>query len=81
MNSEVKSQAFLSKSENGYSFGGMVERYQNFFQTTVSGTLSNPPVFNDVQIWHTPSGDASSVDRPVGHSPFFWSFDASMAGL
>ena len=33
VNSEVKSQLFLSKAYNGFSFGGMVERYQNFFQT------------------------------------------------
>ena len=82
VNSEVKSQLFLSKTVNGFSFGGMVERYQNFFQTTnASGALSNPPVFDDVRILHTPSADASSVDRPLAHSPFVWSFDASMAGL
>ena len=81
VNSEVKSQVFLAKEENGFSFGTMIERYQNFFQTTVNGALSNPPLFNDVQIWHTPSADASSVDRPLGRSPFFWSFDASLAGL
>jgi LPS-assembly protein len=82
VNSEVKSQVFLSKEVNGFSYGGMVERYQNFFQTTnTDGTLSNPPVFDDIQIWHTPSFDASSVDRAVGRSPFFWTFDASLTGL
>src|SRR6202011_5638708 len=41
VNSEVKSQVFLSKAVEGFSFGGMVERYQNFFQTVKSnGTLS-----------------------------------------
>lgn len=82
VNSEVKSQVFLSKSVDGFSFGGMVERYQNFFQTTnPDGTLSNPPTFDSIRILHTPSVDASSVDRPLSRSPFFWSFDASMAGL
>jgi LPS-assembly protein len=82
INSEVKSQLFLQKAYNGFSFGGMVERYQNFFQTTnPDGTLSNPPVFNDVQIWHTPSIDASSVDRAFGHSRLLWSFDSSLDGL
>jgi LPS-assembly protein len=82
INSEVKSQVFLSKGYSGFSLGAMVERYQNFFQTTESdGTLSNPPVFNDVQIWHTPSIDASSVDRPFGRLPLYWSFDASLDGL
>lgn len=82
VNSEVKSQVFLSKATNGFSFGGMVERYQNFFQTIdPDGTLSNPPTFDSIRILHTPSADASSVDRPLGRSPFFWSFDASLSGL
>ena len=82
VNSEVKSQLFLSKTVKGFSFGGMVERYQDFFQNTNSdGTLSNPPTFNNVRILHTPSADASSVDQSVGRSPVFWSFEASVAGL
>jgi LPS-assembly protein len=82
VNSEVKSQLFLSKAVDGFSFGGMVERYQNFFQTTnPDGTLSNPPTFDSIRILHTPSADASSVDRKLGRSPFVWSFDASLAGL
>ena len=82
VNSEVKSQMFLSKAIEGFSFGGMVERYQNFFQTiNADGTLSNPPTFNSIQILHTPSADVSSVDKSLWRSPFFWSFDASGAGL
>jgi LPS-assembly protein len=82
VNSEVKSQLFLSKDDNGFSFGGMTELYQNYFQTTnPDGTLSNPPVFDSIQILHAPSIDASSVDRPVWRSPFYWSFDASLGGL
>ena len=82
VNSEVKSQVFLSKAADGVSFGGMVERYQNYFQTTnADGTLSNPPTFDSIQILHAPSADASSVDRPLRRSPFYWSFDASLAGL
>ncbi len=82
INSEVKSQLFLSKTINGFSVSGMAERYQNFFQTTnPDGTLSYPPTFDSIRILHTPSADASSVDRPFLHSPFLWSFDASLAGL
>ena len=82
INSEVKSQVFLTKTYNGLSFGGTVEQYQNFFQTTDSaGNLTNPPSFNSIRILHTPSVDASSVDRPLWHLPLFWSFDASIAGL
>jgi LPS-assembly protein len=79
VNSEVKSQVFVSKAIKGFAFGGMVERYQNFFQKVdADGTL---PTFDSIRILHTPSGDASSVDRELGHSRFFWSFDASLSGL
>lgn len=82
VNSEVKSQLFLSKTFNGFSVGGTVERYQNFFQTTnAQDVLSNPPVFDSIRILHTPNVEASSVDRQIGRTPFFWSFDSSMAGL
>src|SRR5215469_1949794 len=82
INSEVKSQLFLSKAYKGFLFGGMVERYQNFFQTTDdNGNLSNPPVFNSIRILHTPSLDFSSVERPLVHLPLFWSLDASAGGL
>jgi LPS-assembly protein len=80
VNSEVKSQLFLSKSYHGFNFGGMVERYQNFFQTT-DPTGANLPAFDSIRVLHTPSVDFSSVDRPLQHTPFNWSFDASMAGL
>ena len=82
INSEVKSQLFLSKAYKGYFFGGMVERYQNFFQTTDSkGVLSNPPAFDSIRILHTPAIDASSVDRRVRNWPLVWSFDSSVGGL
>ena len=81
INSEVKSQLFLSKTYKGFSFGGMVERYQNFFQTAENGVLSNPPTFDSIRILHTPSVDVSSVERPFGHWPLFWSLDGSLAGL
>ena len=82
VNSEVKSQVFLSKAVDGISFGGMLERYQNYFQNiNADGTLSNPPTFDSIQILHAPSADASSVDKPLWRSPFLWSFDASVSGL
>jgi LPS-assembly protein len=83
VNSEIKSQVFVSKAVNGFSLSGMVERYQNFFQTvnSINGTLSNPPTFDAIKVLHTPSVDASTVDRALGRTPFFWSFDASAGGL
>ena len=70
--SEVKSQAFLSKSTDGFNVNGFVERYQNFLSTTPGQVIT---------ISHAPSFDFSSVDQALGHTPFYWSFDASAAGL
>jgi LPS-assembly protein len=82
VNSEVKSQVFLSKAAGGFFLSGMVERYQNFFQQVASdGTLIDRPVFDDIRILHAPSVDASSVDRKLSRLPFYWSFDASLGGL
>jgi LPS-assembly protein len=82
VNSEVKSQVFLAKTYDGFSLSGMVERYQNYFQlATSTGALTNPPVFDNVQIWHDPSLDASSVEQKIGRTPLYWSFDASLSGL
>jgi len=79
INSEVKSQLFLSNAHKGYFFGGVVERYQNFFQTANStGAL---PAFDSIRILHTPSIDASSVDRRIRNWPLVWSFDTSYSGL
>ena len=71
----------MSKPVDGFFLSGLVDRYQNFFQTTVDGALSNPPSFDSIRILHVPSFDASSVEHALGRSPFFWSFDASLAGL
>lgn len=70
--SEVKSQAFLSKSEDGFNLNGFVERYQNYLSTTPGDVVT---------ISHAPTLDFSSVDRPLGSSPLYWSVDASGTGL
>jgi LPS-assembly protein len=81
INSEVKSQVFMARADDGYFLSGVVERYQNFFQLANDGVLTNPPVFDAIQIWHAPSIDAASAEREIGHSPFVWSFDGSISGL
>ena len=70
--SEVKSEAFLSKSTDGFNLNGVVERYQNFLSTTPGDVVT---------ISHAPSLDVSSVDRPLWHTPLYWSVDASGTGL
>ncbi len=82
INSEVKSQLFLSKDYKGFWFGSTVERYQNFFQiANADGTLSNPPTFDSIRILHTPSVEASTVDHQFRNWPLFWTFDTSASGL
>jgi LPS-assembly protein len=72
VNSEVKSQAFLSNTTNGFSYNATVERYQNF-ESTQNGDV--------ITILHSPSFEASSVDRKIPHTPLYWSFDAAAEGL
>jgi LPS-assembly protein len=70
--SEVKSQAFLSNTTRGFSFNALTQRYQNFESTTPGDVIT---------ILHAPGLNVSSVDRRIGNSPFYWSFDAAAEGL
>jgi LPS-assembly protein len=72
INTEVRSVAFASRTEDGYSLNAWVSRYQNF-QSTQPGDV--------ITIVHAPSGEFSSVDRKLGESPFHWAFDAATEGL
>jgi LPS-assembly protein len=72
VNSEVKSQVFLTKTINGYSSNLLMQRYQNFESTTKGDVIT---------ILHAPSLNLSSVEHRLGPSPFYWSYDASADGL
>jgi LPS-assembly protein len=72
VNSEVKSNAFVSKTLDGFSFNLLGARYQNF-QSTLPGDY--------ISILHVPSFEVSTVDRQAGSSRFFWSFDAAADGV
>ncbi len=72
VDSEVKSSAFLSKNYQGFSFNTRMARYQNF-QSVSRGDL--------VTILHVPSFEVSSVERQLGRSPLYWSFDAAAEGV
>lgn len=72
LQSEVKSQGFLSKDSNGFSYNALIEHYQSF-QSATRGDV--------ITIAHAPSFDLSSLDREVGHSPFYWSLDTAVEGL
>jgi LPS-assembly protein len=72
VNSEVKSEAFLSNTTRGFSYNASMERYQNFESTALGDVIT---------ILHAPSFEFSSVDRQLEHSPFYWSYEAAVEGL
>ena len=72
VNSEVKSEAFLSNATRGFFYNASTQRYQNFESTTPGDVIT---------ILHAPSLEASSVEHAIGHSPFYWSYAAAAEGL
>lgn len=72
VNSEVKSQAFLSNTTRGFSYNALVQRYQDF-ESSQNGDV--------ITILHAPSFQFSGVDRRLPHTPFYWSVDAAAEGL
>ncbi|HTA23946.1 MAG TPA: LPS assembly protein LptD [Terriglobales bacterium] len=72
VNSEVKSDAFLSNASHGFFYNFSVHRYQDF-ESSTSGDV--------ITIFHAPGVELSSVDQPLGRSPFYWSYDAALEGL
>jgi len=72
VNSEVKSVGFFSKSVNGLGINFLTARYQNF-QSPAEGDV--------VTILHTPGFEVGSVDRRIGGTPVYWSFDGAVEGV
>ena len=72
VNSEVRSDAFLSNATGGFFINGMTSRYQDF-QSTNPGDV--------ITILHAPGGEVSSVDQQLWSTPFHGSFDADAEGL
>jgi LPS-assembly protein len=72
INTEVKSVGFASRTKDGYSLNAWASRYQNFQSIRPADVIT---------IVHAPSGEFSTVDRKLGRSPFYWSFDAATEGL
>jgi LPS-assembly protein len=71
-NSEVRSVGFLTDNENGYSLSALAARYQNFLSTIPDDVVT---------IAHAPSLEASTVDRRLAGSPFYWGLDAAADSL
>ena len=72
VNSEVKSEAFLSNTTGSIFLNGTTRRYQDF-RSTAPGDV--------ITILHAPGFEVSAVDRRLWNSPFHGTLDASAEGL
>ena len=85
IDSEVRSQIFLSNTTNGFHFDALAERYQNF-EICNPATETNPGCTTLTQtelvrILHTPSFFVSGEERQLGNTPLYWSFESAAEGL
>ncbi|MGB8011476.1 MAG: LPS assembly protein LptD [Terriglobales bacterium] len=85
IDSEVKSQIFLTNTTNGFHFDALAERYQNFEVCNPQADLSaGCAVLSQtelVRILHTPSVFLSGEERQLGNTPLYWSFQSAAEGL
>jgi len=72
--SEARQMGFLTKNFGAYSANFYISRYQNFLSTTGGAA-------NSITIRHTPSFSLSGMDKQVGHTPLFFSFDTSAGAV
>jgi LPS-assembly protein len=86
VDSEVRSQIFLSNTTNGFHYNALAERYQNFEVCIPSNTIGQTGCTTLTQselirVLHTPSFLVSGQERQLGHTPLYWSFDSAVEGL
>ncbi len=72
INSEVRSQAFLSNTTGSFFINGRTSRYQDFQSTTPGDVIT---------ILHAPGGEISTIDQKLWGTPLHGSFDADAEGL
>jgi LPS-assembly protein len=85
IDSEVRSQIFLSNTTNGFHFNALAERYQDFEicnpQTETNAGCTTLTQTELVRILHTPSVFISGEERQLGNTPLYWSFMSAAEGL
>jgi LPS-assembly protein len=85
IDSEVKSQIFLSNTTDGFHFSALAERYQNFdVCVPETGTNSGCTAITStelIRILHMPSFFVGSEERQLSTTPLYWSFDSAAEGL
>jgi LPS-assembly protein len=85
IDSEVRSQIFLSNTTKGFHFNALAERYQNFDicnpSTETNAGCTELTQTELVRILHTPSFFISGEERQLGNTPLYWSFESAAEGL
>jgi LPS-assembly protein len=90
IDSEVKSQIFLSNTTNGFHLNALAERYQNFEICVPPAVPPTPPATSPcntitqtelIRTLHTPSLFLSGEERQLGNTPLYWSFESAAEGL
>jgi LPS-assembly protein len=86
IDSEVRSQIFLSNTTNGFHFNVLAERYQNFEVCVpplppATGACTTITQTELIRILHTPSFFISGEERQLGKTPLYWSFESAAEGL
>jgi len=76
INSEVKSQAFLSHAHDGFAEGISFNRYQSF-QSSASSSSGE----QEIRILHLPTIQFDGVDRYIESTPLMWGVNASATSL
>lgn len=76
INSEVKSQAFLTHSHDGLAEGASFNRYQSFESS--AGTATGE---EEITILHLPTLQFDGVDQYLPGTPLMWGVNATGAGL
>jgi LPS-assembly protein len=74
VSSEARQMGFLTKNFDAYSADFYLSRYQNFLSTTGGAG-------NSISILHTPSFSFSGLDKAIGGSPVYFSFDTSIGAV
>lgn len=85
IDSEVRSQIFLSNTTKGFHFNALAERYQNFEvcnpNTELNAGCTTLTQTELVRILHAPSFFLSGEERQLGNTPLYWSFEGAAEGL
>jgi LPS-assembly protein len=76
INSEVKSQAFLSHAHNGLAEGVSFNRYESFESSAGSSTGEE-----EIKIFHTPTFQFDGIDQYLEGTPLMWGVNATASGL